>query len=438
MREAKAIPNDLELEKAILGAILLESDAINQVAGIITSDKFFYNDRNAKIWSAIKSLFCKSQPIDSVTVFDSLKQIHPKYAKELAIYITSLTNGIGSSAHIETHALILKENYLRRRLIEITSVKQQESYNESNDVFTVYDSVLNELNQLNDEINRAQHKSFRDIFDDKVAHLKEAANNHSYLTGISTGLNDFDRVTLGFQPTDLIIIAGRPSMGKTAFAIDIARKQAKEQYPVAVFSLEMSASQLMDRLIAAETKLPLKNVRKGGLKFNEWQQFDVASEHLRNLPIEICDKGGLSINEICAISKNWKIKYSIQAIYIDYLQLITGTQAKGVNREQEISQISRRLKQLAKELRVPVVCLSQLSRACESRNDKRPMLSDLRESGAIEQDADMVVFPFREEYYNESATPGLTELIIAKNRNGEVGKVECFFNAECQTFLNQA
>lgn len=438
MRESKKMPSAIDLENCILGAILLEADAINQITGIVSNENFFYNDRNKKIWHGIKQLHTEDKSIDSVTLFEKMKMLYPKYASELAIYITQLANGIGSAANIETHALLLKENYLRRRLIEVTSKYEVESYSENNDVFDVYDNILTELNTISFEITRSQTRSFADEFDEKVLHLKQAATNHSYLTGISTGLSEFDRVTLGFQKTDLVIVAGRPSMGKTAFAIDIARKQAKADYPIALFSLEMSSSQLIDRIIASETKLPLESVRKGGLKYEEWQQFDVAASHIRNLPIHICDKGGLDINEICSIAKNWKLKYQIQAIYVDYIQLISGSQNRNSNREQEISGISRRLKQLAKELNVPVVALSQLSRQCEQRTDKRPMLSDLRESGAIEQDADMVVFPYRDEYYNSRAEKGLCELLIAKNRNGKIGMVECYFNAECQTFLNEA
>jgi len=429
------LPHDNDLEMSVLGAILLEADAINSVIGIITNDRIFYNERNRKVWNAITSLFHEDRPIDSVTVFEKLKSIHKKYAKELAVYLTDLIKVIGSAANIETHALFLKEIYVRRVLIEIGMRSQKNGFDTSLDAFDIYDSVLTELDSLNGEINRTSHREFHEIVTDKILKIKEAGQSHNYTTGVKSYLTDLDRVTLGFQQTDLIIIAARPSMGKTAMAIDIARKQAKNNSEsVAIFSLEMSSSQLTDRILSAETKIPLETIRKGGLKKEEWSVLDFATQTIKGYQIHICDKGGLTINEICSIAKNWKLKYGIKIIFIDYLQLITNTGNKNGSREQEISGISRRLKQLAKELNVPVIALSQLSRKCEERADKRPMLSDLRESGAIEQDADMVIFPFREDYYNEQAEPGKVELIIAKNRNGKTGKVDCHFDLSTQLF----
>lgn len=437
--ELKLIPNDDDLEKSVLGAILLESDAINSVIGIVTNTKFFYHDRNRVIWDAMFSLFNEDTPIDSVTVFEKVKSKHKSAGKEIALYISQLTNGIGSAANIETHATFLKELYVKRRIIEISAIGQQKGYEATFDAFDLYDSILTELDGLNNEINRASGQTFSEIVENKVSHLKEAATSHSYVTGVKTFLDELDRVTLGFQQQDLIIIAGRPSMGKTALAIDLARKQAKGlEMPIAIFSLEMSASQLTDRILSSETKIPLENVRRGGLKFNEWQIFDSSVSAIKRFPIYICDKGGLGISEIYSIAKNWKLKYGIGAIYIDYIQLISNTTLnRNANREQEISSISRRLKQLAKELNIPVIALSQLSRACEARSDKRPMLSDLRESGAIEQDADVVIFPFRNDYYDDNAEKGLCELIIGKNRNGKTGMVEVAFDLSTQLFSNK-
>jgi replicative DNA helicase len=435
------MPNEVDLEKKVLGAILLDSEAINSVTGIITNDNLFYNNRNRMVWSAIKSLHYDENPIDVETVFNKLKSLHPKQAKDLAIYVAELTNQIGSSANIETHALILKEMYVSRRVAEIAERARVDALDESKDPFDVYDKVLTEFDSLNNEINRSQYVTFAEIIGDSITQMREAAKSGEYKTGLKTFLDELDRVTLGFQQTDLVIVAARPSMGKTALVVDIARKQARNIHaPVAIFSLEMSAAQLAQRMLSAETKIPLESIRKGGLKSNEWLTLDSAEPMVKGLPIYICDKGGLSINEICSIAKNWKVKHGIQAIYVDYIQLISNQDKsnRNGNREQEISSISRRLKQLAKELHVPVIALSQLSRKCEERTDKRPMLSDLRESGAIEQDADMVVFLYRDEYYNDSAQKGLTELIIAKHRNGKTGMVETYFNGECQTFLNQA
>ncbi len=434
------LPNDLDLEQCVLGAILLEADAINSVIQIITTDNFFYHDRNKKVWKAIRLLYQEQVSIDEVTVFQKLLTLHKSKAQELAIYLTTLTGRIGSAANIEFHAIALKEKYVRRRTIQIGIQAQTMAMDECNDPFSVYDKTLTELDILNNEINRAQNRDFSDIITEKAVHLKEAATTHTYATGIKTFLNELDRVTLGFQATDLIIIAGRPSMGKTALAIDIARKQAKNiEAPVGIFSLEMSESQLADRILSADMKIPLEDIRKGGLKFSEWQTFDGSINAIKKYPIHICDKGGLNINEICSISKNWKIKFGIKAIYVDYLQLISNNDGnRNSSREQEISGISRRLKQLAKELHIPVIALSQLSRKCEERSDKRPQLSDLRESGAIEQDADVVIFPFRPEYYDDNAEKGLCELILGKNRNGRAGGgVNVYFDAVHQLFMNE-
>lgn len=431
MIEGKLMPQARDLEEAVLGAVMIESEVITTLLDTITTEKIFYVPTHQLIWKAISTLYVQSKPIDIITVTDMVKF---QNGSADAYYITSLSNKIGSAANTEYHAMILKQFYLRRKLIEVSMETAQKSYLDDEDVFLIYDMLLSQLNALNTELARFSEKGFNNVVLSTVEKMKEAGKNKSYITGVSTHLNSLDRVTMGWQKQDLIIIAGRPSMGKTAFAIDIARKQAKNGGSIGIFSLEMSENQLTERILSAETLIPLGQIRSGGLKKDEWSKLDSYVLEIQNYKLHICDKGGLSINDICSISKNWKLKHNIEAIYIDYLQLITNNGGKNGNREQEISGISRRLKQLAKELNVPVICLSQLSRSCESRQDKRPMLSDLRESGAIEQDADMVIFPFREEYYNDQAEKGRTELIIAKHRNGKTGMVDCFFNADCQKF----
>jgi len=435
MIEGKLMPQARDLEEAVLGAVMIESDVINTILDTITTEKIFYIPTHQLIWKAISTLYVQSKPIDIITVTDMVRF---QNGSADAYYITSLSNKVGSAANTEYHAQILKQFYLRRKLIEISIEIAQQSYSDSEDVFLIYDMLLSQLNALNMELARFSEKGFTNVLLSTVEKMKEAGMNHSYITGISTHINSLDRVTMGWQNQDLIIIAGRPSMGKTAFAIDIARKQAKNGGSIGIFSLEMSENQLTERILSAETLIPLGQIRSGGLKKDEWSKLDAYVLEIQNYKLHICDKGGLSINDICSISKNWKLKHNIEAIYIDYLQLISNNGGKNGNREQEISGISRRLKQLAKELNVPVICLSQLSRSCESRQDKRPMLSDLRESGAIEQDADMVIFPFREEYYNDQAEKGRTELIIAKHRNGKTGMVDCFFNADCQKFSDSS
>jgi replicative DNA helicase len=441
MTDIQQLPNDNELEGVVLGALLLESEALNTVIGIINTPNIFYSKRNRLIWEAIIQLNAEGEPIDTVTVLNVLKSRHKSKMKEISLYLVELSKLIGSAANIESHAILLKEIYIRRRLIEISRQYNSGGYDLQNDVFELYDNLLGELNTLNGEINRQSFKTYAEIIQDKTEQLKNAANTHTYITGLPTGLSDLDRVLSGLQNTDLIIIAARPAMGKTAFVVDMARKQAaNSNAPVAFFSLEMSAPQLTERSIAAETLIPLNTIKRGGLTREQWQKYDIATDRMKQYPLYISDSGGMTLNEICSISKNWKLKYGIRAIYIDYLQLINNTGAKkNSNREQEISGISRRLKQLAKELSLPVIALSQLSRSVEARADKRPMISDLRESGAIEQDADIIMFLYREEYYNQdnqSENEGLTEIIIGKHRNGETGMVSAYFNKECQTFTN--
>jgi replicative DNA helicase len=352
--------------------------------------------------------------------------------------MAELTGTIASAANAGYHALLLKEKYLRRRMIQICNEHLADSYRDEVDVFVTYDKMLTALDQLNTELNRLAQKPFSQVVDERVQQIKNAGATKTYITGLNTCIRPLDHALQGLQPQDLIIIAARPGMGKTALAIDMARKQSgRLQIPVGVFSLEMSATALADRMLSSETRVPLKVVRTGGLTHSQWQHFDAVMPHVRSLPVLICDKGGLSINDICAIAKNWKLRYNIGVLYIDYLQLITVT-APGTrfgSREQEVSHISRRLKALAKDLNIPVVALAQLSRSCEARADKRPMLSDLRESGSIEQDADIVLFPFRPVYYNENhSEPDQVQIVIGKFRNGETGEVECRFDREIQVF----
>lgn len=424
----KLPPQSLELEQVVLGAILLENNAINEVINIL-HDKCFYSSLNAEIWRVMTRLYNSGNPIDTLTVLEGFK----RDKQDVALYLTELVSKVGSSAHIEAHALVVKEKYLKRTLIEIQQRSLKKLY-EDDDFFEIYDGEMTELTELIADINRIKQEPFSDIVFERVKELKQAANDKSYRTGVPSYLEPLDRQTMGFQRGDLVIIAGRPSMGKTALAIDFARNELIRGVPVGFFSLEMSSAQIVDRMIAGQTGIDLRQIRRGGMQSNEWQRLDEATSQMIEFPIQICDKGGLTINEIVSISKNWKIKSDIQIIYIDYLQLISFTEKKNINREQEVSNISRRLKQLAKDINVPVIALSQLSRACEARTDKRPMLSDLRESGSIEQDADMVIFPFREDYYSDAAEKGRCELNIAKFRNGKTGMVECAFNLETQTF----
>lgn len=435
IESGKIPPQARDMERAVLGAVLMEQEAIGKAINLL-HDECFYVPSHQLIWKAITELYHSNLPIDALTICEQLKKNGNLESAGGVLFIAELTNHIGSAANIETHAYVVKECYLKRKFISMCSHGLSAMYEDTTDFFDGFDKLLSDAEGINRELNRIQQTNFADVVAERISELKDAGETKTYKTGVTSQLDALDKQTMGFQPSDLIIVAGRPAMGKTAFAIDLMRHQASKNIPIGFFSLEMATKQIVDRMFASESEVPLKQIRRGGMNHYDWNKIDKATSKLSSYPIYICDNGGLSINDIVSISKQWKIKFGIQIIYLDYLQLCSGTFKKNGNREQEISEISRRLKQLAKELHVPVVALSQLSRACESRADKRPMLSDLRESGAIEQDADMVIFPWREEYYNPMAEKGVCELIIDKYRNGSTGKVFCHFNPETQKFSN--
>lgn len=436
MIEQKIQPQALEIEKAVLGAILLDKDAM-QVVNPILHEKCFYSQANSEIWATMHLLYISLMPIDLITVKAELEKRGLFETIGGISYLLELTNDINDSSNIETYALIVKEKYIARCLITLQSKSVKELYEPTCEVFGQIESIMTELNRINTEINKLSHISFADKVATRLQDLKEAATN-GYRTGVESGLNDLDRQTLGFQPSDLVIIAARPAMGKTALAVDMARRQAKGGKMVGIFSLEMSTEQLIDRIFSAETEIELQQIRRGGLQKQQWQRLDETSITIMGYPMFVSDRSGVTINDITSISKQWKLRHGLDIIYIDYLQLITGSgNVKGANREQEISEISRRLKILAKDLNIPVIALSQLSRKCEERADKRPMLSDLRESGAIEQDADMVIFPFCPSYYDETQDDELCEIDIAKYRNGKTGMIEVKFQKSIQKFSNK-
>lgn len=425
------LPQVSEMEDAVIGALILEGESFSEVVNIL-HEACFYSEKHQKVWAAMKTLYTADQPIDSYTVFQKL--LETGYGgKVTSQYLIDVSNKIGSSAHIEHHAMMVKEKYLQRKLIQVQQNSLKKLY-EGEDFFEQYDKLLTELDSINSEITRIQSIPFRESVIKRVEQIKKAGADHTYKTGICSYLDALDRQTRGFQTGNLIIIAGRPSMGKTALAVDFAHKQSTNNISVGFFSLEMSCDEIIDRILAANSGVDMKQISRGGMKKDDWGKVDTSMYQMVNYPIVVCDKGGLTINEIISIAKNWKVKNKIQILYIDYLQLISSLNKKEDNREREISNVSRRLKQLAKELQIPVVALAQLNRQVESRAEKRPLLSDLRESGSIEQDADLVIFPFREEYYNKNAEVGLCELDIAKYRNGKPCMVKCIFEPEYQRF----
>ncbi len=438
----KLPPQAVDFEEAVLGATMLEKDAFLNIADILTPE-MFYKDINRKIFSAIKDLAVESESVDLMTVTQELRRRNQLEEVGGALYLAQLTNKVGSGAHIEIHARFISQKYIQRELIRISSEVQKKSYDDSEDVKDLLDFAESEIFGLAQGAGSRDSRHIRPIIDEALKQIEEAGKRTDGLSGAPSGFSKLDQITSGWQKSDLIIIAARPAMGKTAFILSMARNMAVDyNRGVAFFSLEMSSVQLVKRLIVAETELPHDRIKNGKLAEYEWEQLQIKLEKLYDSPIFIDDTPALSIFELRAKCRRLLSQHKIDIVMVDYLQLMTGPTNSG-NREQEVSNISRSLKALAKELSVPIVTLSQLNRSVEQRaGDKRPQLSDLRESGAIEQDADMVFFIHRPEYYgltqdaDGNDTKGLAELIIAKHRNGETGIVPLKFKKDLAQFTD--
>lgn len=441
LEHGKLPPQAVELEEAVLGALMLEKEALNTAIDIL-QPKSFYKESHQKIFQCIHDLFIKSEPIDILTVTQELKKRGELDIVGGAYFITQLTNRVASAANIEAHARIISQKYIQRELIRISSEIITDAYDETTDVFNLLDKAESNLFGVAEGNLKKNYESMSDLIRSAMKQIELAKNNTDGVIGVPSGFTALDRVTSGWQKSDLVIIAARPAMGKTSYVLSLARNAAVDfGMPVAIFSLEMSSIQLVTRLISAESEISSEKLRSGNLRADEIQQIHSKINQLTQAKIFIDDTAGLSIFELRAKARRLKAKNDIQLIIIDYLQLMTaGSEGKG-NREQEISMISRSLKSIAKELNVPVLALSQLSRAVESRGgDKKPQLSDLRESGSIEQDADMVQFIHRPEYYNiledadGNSTRNVANIIIAKHRNGAVTDVQLRFVNELAKF----
>ncbi|MCB0396775.1 MAG: replicative DNA helicase [Flavobacteriales bacterium] len=434
MEHGKLPPQAVDLEEALLGALMLEKDALTAVIDII-QPACFYKEAHKHIFEAIQQLFSKAEAIDILTVTNELKKNGNLDVVGGPYYISQLTNRVASSANVEFHARIILQKFIQRELITLGSDMIRDAYEETNDAFDLLDKAGENLFNITEQNVRKNYDRMSTLLSEAIKEIEAARNHTDGLTGVPTGFTQLDSVTSGWQRSDLDIIAARPGMGKTAFVLSIARNAAVQfNRPVAIFSLEMSSLQLVNRLIAAEAELTVEKLKKGNLEDFEWQQLNAKITRLAEAPLFIDDTPALSIFELRAKCRRLKQQNKIELIIIDYLQLMTAGGDNRGNREQEISTISRSLKSIAKELDVPVIALSQLSRAVENRGgSKRPQLSDLRESGAIEQDADMVMFIYRPEYYgldvdeNNNPTQGMAEIIIAKHRNGALKDVPLRF-----------
>jgi replicative DNA helicase len=438
----KVPPQATDLEEAVLGAMMIESNALTSIIDILRPE-MFYKEHHQIIYKAILSLFNHSEPVDILTVTNELKKSGELDLVGGAYYITQLTNRIASAANIEFHSRIIIQKFIQRELIRISTEIQHEAFDDSVDVFDMLDNAERNLFSISETNIRRSTEDMHSLVREAVKQIEAATNQEGHISGVPSGFTELDRVTAGWQKSDLIIVAARPSMGKTAFVLSIAKNVAIDfKKPVAFFSLEMSAVQLVTRLISSETELDASKLKRGLLEKYEWTQLNEKIKGLIGAKLYIDDTPALSIFELRAKCRRLKAQYNVELIIIDYLQLMAGTGDKSGNREQEISTISRSLKALAKELSIPIIALSQLSRAVETRGGpKRPILSDLRESGAIEQDADLVLFLYRPEYYkiddiDGRPTKGLAEVIIAKHRNGALSDIYLRFIDKYAKFVD--
>ena len=438
----KLPPQAVDVEEAVLGALMLERDAYVTVADIIDTPSF-YKEEHQKIFDAIKKLSGNEKPVDLLMVTQELKDREQLDEIGGPGYITQLTRRVASAAHIEFHARIIAQKFIQRELIRVSSEIQTKSYDDTIDVDDLIDFSESSLFQVAEGNIKKETRPIKPVLNEAIQQIEKARNQKDGLSGVPSGFTALDRITSGWQRTDLIIIAARPAMGKTAFVLSMARNMAVDHNrPVAVFSLEMSSLQLVNRLIAAETELGAEKIKTGKLEEYEWHQLNQRIKSLDNAPLFIDDTPALSIFELRAKCRRLKMQHNIEVIIVDYLQLMTaGSDSRG-SREQEVSMISRSLKAIAKELDVPILALSQLNRSVESREGKRPQLSDLRESGAIEQDADIVTFIHRPDYYgiteDESGNSllGVAEIIIAKHRNGATADIHLRFKKELAKFMD--
>lgn len=434
--EQRIPPQNVEAEQAVLGAMLLSHDAV-----IVAMEKLqsqdFYRDVHRIIFEAMEHLHRENKEIDVITLPDELKRMKKLDDVGGLEYVLNLPNLVGSAANIEYYANIVVEKALARNLISTCTELTTEAYDGQKETEALLDDAERRILQLSDTKNRGDFASVGAVVEVTLDKITKLYENKAGLTGLPTGFRDLDRMTSGLQPSDLILVAARPSMGKTAFTLNIAQNVGVRQHKtVAFFSLEMSQEQLVQRLLCQIAHIDSQKLRTGQLNSDEeWTRLTDACDKLYESPIYIDDTPGISVAEMRSKARRLKSEHGLDLIIVDYLQLMQGRNAE--SRQQEISEISRSLKALARELKVPLIALSQLSRSVESRQDKRPMLSDLRESGALEQDADIVSFLYREDYYDkETENQHITEVILAKHRNGPVGSVKLYFKNEFTLFLN--
>ncbi len=434
----RVMPNSLEAEQSVIGSMLMDKDAIVTAMEILVRDDF-YHQQYGVLFETMVELYAGGQPADLVTVQNKLKEKDvPKEISSLE-FVRDLVSAVPTSANIKYYANIVKENSIKRKLIRITEGIENDCYAGKESLQTVMDRTEHDIFELLSIRTSGEYVPIRQVVMNALERIEKASRQKGSVTGIPTGFVDLDYRTAGLQPSDLILIAARPSMGKTAFVLNIAQYVAfHENMCAAIFSLEMSKEQLVNRLFSLESRVDAQALRTGNLSDADWEQLVEGAGIIGGSELIIDDTPGISISELRSKCRKYKLEHDLKLIIIDYLQLMSGSSGRASDsRQQEISEISRSLKALARELNVPVIALSQLSRAVEQRPDHRPMLSDLRESGAIEQDADVVMFLYRDDYYNkDTELKGICEVIIAKQRNGPIGTVNLAWLPEFTKFAN--
>lgn len=437
MELGKIPPNDIEAEQAVIGSMLTDKDAVASAIEVLKEEDFYREDNRA-IYAAILNIYNRSEPVDIITLKSELSAMGKLEAVGGLEYVASLPDKVPTTANVEQYIKIVEEKATLRNLIKTANELITLGYDPTQDVEEIIDSAEKKIFEVMQKKNQKGYTPIKDVLVDTFTQLEQLYNQKQHITGVPTGFADLDYKTAGLHNSDLILIAARPAMGKTAFALNIATNAAvRANVPVAVFSLEMSKEQLVNRILSAEAMVDSNKVRTGTIDDDDWGKLACASGELSESQIYIDDTPGISIMEIRAKCRKLKLEKDIGLVVIDYLQLVQGSNRRNGSREQEISEISRSLKILAKEINVPVIALSQLSRAAEQRPDHRPMLSDLRESGAIEQDADIVMFLYRDDYYNEdSEKKNIAEVILAKHRSGSTGTVELLWLGNYTKFAN--
>ncbi len=444
MIEERVPPQNIEAEQAVLGAMLIDKEAIAKVTEILTSDDF-YREAHRVIFNAMMELYNKNEAVDMVTITEVLKRDNKLEDIGGIAYITSLANVVLTAANVKYHADIVAEKSVLRQLVRVSTEIAAMGYEAGDDVGTLLDNAESRILEISNRKKKADFTPINDVLMESVQSIEKLLNNRGGLTGLPTGFADLDKLTSGLQPSDFIILAARPSMGKTALALNIVqnvalrahKKVGGEARSVAFFSLEMSKEQLVNRMLCAEAGIDSQRLRVGEMHDEDWTHLWDACDVMSKAKIYIDDTAGITAMDMRSRARRLKAEHGLDLIVVDYLQLMQGSGRRNSSndRQQEVSEISRSLKALARELDVPVLALSQLSRSVESRQVKRPMLSDLRESGSLEQDADIVAFLYREDYYNPETENKHTELIIAKHRNGPVDTVNLFFQKQFTKFV---